>query len=134
MLKNVLHRLASHPWVYERIQAFVGKGKSQALLRDRMSFVSHDARVLDIGGGTGLHRSCLPASVRYICSDVDPAKLQGFRANYPQQEALLADALQLPVQSQGVDMVMCIAVSHHIPDQQLGELFREGFRVLKPTG
>jgi SAM-dependent methyltransferase len=134
MFKKLLHRVATHPWVYDRIQSFFGLSHTQALLRERLFFVQPVAYILDIGGGTGLYRSCLPDTVRYVCIDIESAKLQGFHARYPGEDALLADGLHLPVKSGTVDAVMCIAVSHHIPNQHLEQLFSEGMRVLKPTG
>jgi ubiquinone/menaquinone biosynthesis C-methylase UbiE len=134
MFKRILHGIASHPWAYDQIQALLGLPFSQALLRERLSFISADACVVDVGGGTGIFRACLPSSVSYTCLDIDPVKLKGFHSKFPQERALLADALQLPMKSRSVDVALCIAVIHHIPDAYVDQLFGEAMRILKPRG
>src|SRR5262245_54399565 len=113
MVKTTLHRIAAHPWVYDRIQSFFGLASIKALLRDRLPSIAADARILDIGGGTGLFRDCVPITAHYTCLDIDLAKLKGFRSRYSDGVALLADGLQLPIRSKSVDIVLCVAVAHH---------------------
>src|SRR5205809_252524 len=71
------------------------------------------ARVLDVGGGTGLYRSLIPSSVRYVCLDNDPAKLARLKEKDATAQALLSDASQMPLKPQSVDCALCIDVSHH---------------------
>jgi ubiquinone/menaquinone biosynthesis C-methylase UbiE len=134
VLKRILHDIASHPWVYDRIQTLLGQSYSQALLRERLAFIANGAQVVDVGGGTGIFRPCLPPGAHYTCLDIDPVKLKGLHSKDPQERAVLADALRLPLRTGSVDVALCIAVLHHIPDPYVDQLFGEVMRVLRPGG
>src|SRR5450432_415164 len=116
MFRGLLHRMAAQPRIYEWIQVWAGLSATQTILRDRLSFIPQNARIVDIGGGTGLYRSCLPPMCRYSCLDIDELKLQGFQVKNRQDTAILGNAIHLPLKSQSVDAVMCIAVTHHLED------------------
>ncbi len=96
--------------------------------------ILHPHRVLDLGGGTGAVADYWPSTTQYICLDIDPLKLEGFRRRNPTGVALLADAIRVPIASASLDAVLCTAVSHHLPDALLPQMLREAARVLKPDG
>lgn len=90
--------------------------------------------MLDIGGGTGAIANLLPSPCSYVCLDLDPVKLRGHWARRPAGVALLADATGVPIESGAVDLVLCTAMTHHLPAQALPRLFDESARVLKSNG
>lgn len=133
-LMGLLHRIVAIPWVYDFVQRASGAQRARRWLAAVVTPMHGVKRVLDLGGGTGIYRDLWPTTTTYICLDLDPVKLQGFRARHSTDVPLLGDATQLPIQSCSVDAVFCAAVSHHIPDEALTALVTEGMRVLVPGG
>lgn len=87
--------------------------------------------VLDVGAGTGLGMRVLPSSSRYVWLDVDTEKLKGFLAKHSGRQALLCDLAKVSLHDKSVDACLCVAVSHHLSDEQLPLLFSEMARVVK---
>ncbi len=134
MLRQILHRLAATAWIYDLIQKLAGGDVSWARLKSQIEPLSQVSIVLDVGGGTGRLRSLWPTTCIYICLDVEWPKLQGFLSKYRKGAALLSDAIRNPLNSRSVDVVICVDVTHHIPDELLPLLFSESARVLKDSG
>src|SRR5438034_10936967 len=132
MLIEIIHRLVAWPRVYEFVQVLAGLPVIHRRLARQLARLPAPALVLDLGGGTGISRHLLPARCTYICLDLDPQKLRGFSHNHPADRALLADATRLPLRSNSVDLVLCKAVAHHLPDAGWESLVSESWRVLKP--
>jgi SAM-dependent methyltransferase len=61
-------------------------------------------------------------------------KLAGFRSNVPDGLAILSDATKMPIVTGSVDVLMCMAVVHHLTDAMLEQVFEEALRVLKVGG
>jgi ubiquinone/menaquinone biosynthesis C-methylase UbiE len=133
VLTQWLHRLVARPAVYDLCQLAAGAGEVRRRLRRRIAPFRNARMVLDVGGGTGALRSLWPRSTRYICLDIDPVKLQGYRAKHPSGLALVADATRIPLADQSVDAIVCSSVTHHLRDQSLNHLVEECARVLKPS-
>lgn len=130
-LLTALHDVASVGWVYDSIQFLAGAPMVRRRLRTHLS--GCHGQVLDIGGGTGAIAELLPSGCLCTCLDNEMPKLlrcagKGFAS------PLLADATRLPIQSGSIDAVTCVAMAHHLTNDQLGAMFRESSRVLKPQG
>jgi ubiquinone/menaquinone biosynthesis C-methylase UbiE len=134
MLLNLLHALASHPSVYDRIQKLAGVRHVYARISPQMSANCPGAYVIDIGGGTGAMRQLWPADCRYICLDIEMPKLRGFRGKVADGLALQTDAARMPIATACADSVVCTAVAHHLTDAMFADVLRECVRVLKPGG
>ena len=134
MLTSLLHRLVAMPWIYDSVQTLVGAKQVRARLNLQIKQIENPGTVLDIGGGTGLVSELYNAKTRYICLDIDPVKLQGFIAKNPTGIGLLADAGNVPIADQSIDMVVCTNVTHHLMDELLDRMFSEAARILKPGG
>jgi SAM-dependent methyltransferase len=132
MLTGILHRLAAQPRIYDAVQGIFGAAEMNRRLAVRLAELPRPARVLDLGGGTGLAAELWPAGAAYICLDNDPLKLNRFRAKHPHGFPVQADATRLPLASRSFDLVVCKAVSHHLSDPQLPMLMSESARVLRP--
>ena len=133
MLTGILHKVAAHPWVYDRIQTVAGN--KRVLARLSQELVQLDPRVVvDIGGGTGTIRELLAADCRYVCLDLEMPKLTGFRAKVTGGLAILGDATAMPISDACADVVICKSVSHHLTDQQLDQAMDESRRVLRSGG
>ncbi len=89
--------------------------------------------VLDAGAGTGNWTCLVPSSGAYVWLDTDEQKLAGFRRKVKRPLALLADATYMGMRDQSVDHILCVAVTHHIPDSMLPLLFAEFARTCRGT-
>ena len=134
MLLSFLHKLASDPWVYDRIQKLAGVRQVYARMSRQISANCAGTYVLDVGGGTGALRPLWPADCRYVCLDIEMPKLLGFRRKVADGLALQTDATRMPIASGCADSVVCMSVAHHLTDTMLTDLLRESVRVLKPGG
>ncbi|HEY3195384.1 MAG TPA: methyltransferase domain-containing protein [Candidatus Dormibacteraeota bacterium] len=134
MLTELLHRAAANPFVYDTIQVLAGAAPLDRRLAANLGELAARPTILDVGGGTGMPPSLWPAGTTYLCLDIDPLKLAGFRHKRRPGIALRGDATQLPIRARSVDLVVCKNVGHHLSDSQLVALFRESARVLKPAG
>ena len=133
MLLELLHKIASHPWVYDRIQTLAGQGQGLKRMSAQVSHL-HAGTVLDIGGGTGNLKILWPSDCRYVCLDIEMPKLVGFRSKVPAGLAILSDATRLCIATGCVDVVICTAVMHHLTDTMLEAVVAESLRVLKSGG
>jgi SAM-dependent methyltransferase len=134
MITRILHCIVAHPRVYDALQILVGSRYMHRHLGAQVAPLRGAGCVLDIGGGTGIHRDLWPETARYVCLDTDPVKLRGFLGAHPRDHALLGDATRAPLASGCVDAAICAAVSHHLPDDALPSLFAESARCLKAGG
>jgi SAM-dependent methyltransferase len=133
MLTELLHRVVANPTVYDTVQTLARSGTElDRRLAAHVGELARHAFILDVGGGAGLPPSLWPAAVTYVCLDIDPVKLAGFRRKGRPGAALQADATRLPIRTGSLDLVVCKNVTHHLSDAQLPMLFRESARVLKP--
>lgn len=133
-LMSILHRIVAVPRVYDLVQRASGAQRARQWLAAVITPLHGAACVLDLGGGTGIYRDLWAPTATYICLDLDPVKLRGFRTRHRGDVALRGDATQLPVRSCSMNAVFCAAVSHHIPDAALSALISEAMRVLTPGG
>jgi SAM-dependent methyltransferase len=121
--------------LYDTIQVLAGAGEVRRRIEACLPrLVTARALVVDVGAGTGTLRRILPTSVVHICLDLDPAKLRRAILKDPAANALLADATKAPLASGCADAVVCVAVSHHLTDQQLDRALDEIGRLLKDEG
>jgi SAM-dependent methyltransferase len=134
MLTDLLHRVVANPTVYDLVQSLAGTADLDRRLAANLGELAARPTILDVGGGTGLPPSLWPAGATYLCLDIDPVKLAGFRRKDRPGVALRADATHLPLRTGSLDLVVCKDVGHHLSDAQLPDLFRESARVLKPRG
>jgi ubiquinone/menaquinone biosynthesis C-methylase UbiE len=128
MLTKILHLLVSQPLVYDLVQRATG---FKTFVREIAPFLelTSGRRVLDVGAGTGNLRSLLPDDARYVWLDSDPQKLAGFRTKYPNELAVLADGSAICLKDESVGYAVCVAISHHCPDEVFDGLLREISRV-----
>jgi ubiquinone/menaquinone biosynthesis C-methylase UbiE len=133
-LHRLLHAVASKPAVYDLIQRSLGSGTVNRELNAKAGAFRTGSWLVDVGGGTGLSSDLDLEYRHYVCLDVDPVKLSGFRHKHPSGLAVQGDAVRLPILDRSVDLVICRAVSHHLDDSTLPGLFSEAARVLRPDG
>lgn len=108
-------------------------------LRKRVAFViEHCPRgaALDVGCGTGVLAARL-AAAGYQTIGVDPSEgmLDVLRARAPGVQAVQAFGTELPFADDSFDLVLSVAVMHHIADPSaVRRTLHEMVRVAKPGG
>jgi SAM-dependent methyltransferase len=89
--------------------------------------------VLEAGCGEGYGAALLASRAsRVLALDADNGAVAHVVRSYPGLGAVAGDLHQLPLRSAGVDVVCCLQVIEHSPDQ--AGLLREAARVLRPGG
>ena len=131
---RLLHRVASHGWVYDRIQDLAGGREVYRRVGRHLSGRQSPHWVLDIGGGTGRTRRVLADQARYVCLDLEVPKLVQFQRAGGAGKPVLGDATILPFRTASVDVAVCVNMTHHLTDDQLDLALREVRRVLHPSG
>lgn len=97
-------------------------------------------RVLDVGAGTGLLALAAAPKVRHVIAiDVSAPMCDELRARVDASQATnfdvrVADAVDLPLADDSVDVVVSNYCLHHLPDDQKREALTEIARVLRPGG
>ncbi len=89
--------------------------------------------ILDLGCGNGkylgIRRDCIQSACDPCAALVEIAQSQ-----HPSVDVLVADGSKLPYRSQSMNVVISIAVFHHIPAEQRMQFLGEVDRVLEPGG
>ena len=130
MLTKLLHRLIANPWVFDRFQRFTGREETLERLTHYFAEAAGKS-VLDVGSGTGVLGRIMPPTTTYIGLDSDWQKHQGFKGKWPAALAIQADATNLCLRNKSIDYAACIALTHHLTDEQAACLFQELSRVVR---
>jgi SAM-dependent methyltransferase len=108
-------------------------------IRKRTRFVLEHCprgKALDVGCGTGALATRL-AKAGYQMSGVDPSEgmLEVLRARTAGVQAVRAFGTALPFADDSFDLVLCVAVMHHIAEPgNVSQTLAEMVRVAKPSG
>ena len=130
MISALLRRVVGDPRVYDALQRLCGLEHTRRRLRPLLADTAGRV-VLDVGAGTGLVVPLLPRSARYVWLDNDPDKLRGIRPAHGHLRGILGDATQLGLRDGSVDVALCLAMSHHLADEQLTAMLAELARVVR---
>ena len=87
--------------------------------------------VLDVGAGTGSLTRVLPQDAFYWALDNDPTKLRRLSWKVPDARRLECSALDIELPEKAVDWTVCVAVAHHLDDEELPVMFSELARVTR---
>ena len=93
-----------------------------------------DARVLDLGCGTGELLDFL-GDVRYTGVDVSDDYIASAREHYGDRaEFVVSDATSVRLPVEEFDLVLAVGVLHHLDDAGARELFDVAASALRPSG
>lgn len=130
MLIKVLHRIAANSWIFDRLQRLFGREETLRRLEPLLLRTGGQV-VLDVGAGTGSVARIIPPTATYIALDNDWQKHTGFKSKWPAALAIQCDATNICLHNKSVDYAVCIAITHHLNDEQLPMLLRELARVVR---
>jgi SAM-dependent methyltransferase len=122
--------LLDDPRLYDAIQVLAGRHFAHRRLRRAIASAG-DRTVLDVGAGTGSLARLLPPGAVYWALDNDPAKLRRLSVKVPYARCLEGSALEIDLPDEAVDWTVCVAVAHHLDDEELPRLFAELARVTR---
>ncbi|MFF6779696.1 methyltransferase domain-containing protein [Streptomyces sp. NPDC012510] len=140
---------AEPPSLREEILAYYERGKEDGRLREgegRLEFWRTQdvlrrllppapARVLDVGGGTGIHAEWLARDGHEV-EVVDPVPMHVERSGrLPGVTARLGDARALPAEDAAYDVVLLLGPLYHLPERaDRVRALTEAFRAVRPGG
>lgn len=118
-------------WIQSRFSARARKRRGEFLTR--ILDIPLDARILDLGGGTGAHiHSILPRHQNITVCDISVDDLEKARSRFGFRTVVLREADDLPFGDAEFDFCFCSSVIEHVtgPKQQVvriaeDERFRE---------
>jgi SAM-dependent methyltransferase len=124
------YALLGNPRVYDFQQTHGGGPQIAAEVKKALRDAD-DATVIDIGAGTGMAATIVPARTRYVWLDNDKLKLRGLLSKPVDCFAVLGDATRLPFPDGGADWTLMVEVSHHLPAEAFDDCLDEVARVTR---
>jgi SAM-dependent methyltransferase len=121
-----MYALEDHYWWFQGRKAIV-----TGLLDQVAAFHRADARVLDLGCGTGLMLEHLSARHWAVGLDFSPLAL-GFSRRRGATRLVQGDVQRLPVAADSFDIVTALDLAEHVERDDI--FFREVRRALRPGG
>ncbi len=105
-------------------------------LKQFKKYVKDGDTVLDLGCGNGrLYEVFKDMSIQYVGADNSPSLIEEAKKKWPENEFVVADALDLPFEDGKFDIVFMVAILHHLPSEELRLKVLENIkRVLKDDG
>jgi len=129
-------QLLSNSTLYRRLQAWLRNDRTAFRIRDEYLKIRPGQRVLDIGCGPAEILTHLPNDIDYHGFDVEPNYIETARARYGDRGSFAVRAVTPDaVNDIGTfDVVMSLAVLHHLTDEEADTLFASAAKVLRPGG
>lgn len=135
-LRNVYGAFVSSPLINRVQSALLGRKTLEGAVGRAadLSVRGRDrATLIDLGGGSAPYRHLWPSTWSYIC--VDPDSRVSDRVNRQESTLFLsASADAVPMESGSADVVVMLAMSHHLDDAALLESRQEVQRLLRDDG
>jgi SAM-dependent methyltransferase len=138
-----LFRSLEFPAVYLFLQNILGGVSARKRFVDEYVRPFSGARVLDAGCGTGLLLVYLPQGVDYIGFDLNPAYIDHARRRHGTRGRFICarageprdrDGQSLDDSDGDFDLVVALALLHHLDDDAAAGLLRDAAGVLRPGG
>ena len=123
------------PWIYSALQLAIARTDTRRLVTDRYIRANKGDRVVDIGCGPGGMLPYLDGT-DYIGIDLDPNYVEAATRNYGDRGRFIqGDVTQVAEQIRGqADIVLAMALLHHLDDRQARALFGAAANLLRPGG
>lgn len=130
-----IYRIFESATVYESFQRLLGSDAARRrLVRDHVGPFP-EARILDIGCGTGTMLDYLPEDVDYVGYDLNPRYIEAARRRHPGRGRFFcARVEEAPEEPDRFDLVLAMAILHHLGDTEADRLMASAHRHLRPGG
>jgi SAM-dependent methyltransferase len=133
--------LLAHPGLYEFVQRALGASAVRRRLSREFFQVAAGGHVLDVGCGPGTSVDMFPADIHYTGIDISEAYVEAARAAHGstgRHTFVVADvttnAFSPAMFPQRFDLVACVGVLHHLPDEGVRTLLANVRELLVPGG
>ena len=130
-----LYALLRRSRIYQAVQSILRTGDNRALLVRRWIRPRPGDRVVDIGCGPGTMVPYLPDTI-YTGVEIERSYIDSANARYGDHATFVhagIDSVCDKIESEA-DIVLAIAVLHHLDDRQARQLFRAARTLLKTGG
>jgi ubiquinone/menaquinone biosynthesis C-methylase UbiE len=128
-----------YQWLYDSISGLAaltvgGESRFRQLALQGLT-IGPDTQVLDLCCGSGQTTQVLVGRSPHVTGlDASPFSIQRAQRNVPQATYVEAFAENMPLANASFDIVHSSAAMHEMTTEQLQQIFREVYRVLKPGG
>ncbi|MBW4610381.1 MAG: class I SAM-dependent methyltransferase [Hassallia sp. WJT32-NPBG1] len=128
-----------YQWLYDAISGLAalsvgGEGRFRQLALQGLTIES-DTKVLDLCCGSGQATQVLVKYSQNVTGlDASPLSLKRARQNVPQAQYVEAFAEKMPFADNEFDVVHTSVALHEMQPEQLRQIIKEVYRVLKPGG
>lgn len=131
-----LYRILERPAIYDRVMRLFGGPASRKRFVEELVRPQPGAKVLDVGCGIGALLADLPDGVSYVGMDINPAYIEAARARYGDRGEFFAARAGDPLAPEwsGFDVVIAMALLHHLEDDEAHRLLHSVSSVMKPGG
>lgn len=130
-----LRAVLAHPSVYELWSRVVGGQRARTKIVAEHVRPAPGDEILDLGCGPGELLTHIPEAVRYTGVDINPQYIARARERHGARATFhVGDASRLALLDDRFDLVLAIAVLHHLDDEQSERLIRDAGTLLKPSG
>lgn len=131
-----IYRLLSSPLIYDTYQKLVGGKNCRRKVVQEYGPQITDAKILDIGCGTGYVLDYLPEDIDYTGYDLSEDYIQKAKRKYGHRARFFCQRVShLNLEEAGTyDFVLATGVVHHLNDSEAKSLYQLGFEALKPGG
>ncbi len=128
-----------HQWLYDSISGLAslavgGESRFRQLPLQGLN-LPRDTKVLDLCCGSGQATGVLVQNFADVTGlDASPLSIKRAQKNVPQASYIEAFAEEMPICDRLFDLVHTSAALHEMQPQQLRQILKEVYRVLKPGG